>query len=239
MARFVGTTQEFHHFVGPRIRNVIQTATAGPRKQRGDVCEECGQGAKLEAAHIHGRGRRTLIEGVLKHYTDTEGIITCDLDEVEQRILEAHTPIDETFRFLCSGCHTAYDVGTKPSSAETRSRRSAMKPLGSGDSEFAKLHKIEIWSRRPAQVNHRMIRAFLLLEEGGGVELDRFRSYCVEELGITGFNGNYANMKTDAAKSHGKVFYDDGAVVRMWDRARQEVDRFFGDVRPTSTSSAG
>ena len=228
MAHFTGTTQEFHHFIGPRIRNVVQTATAAPRKRRGGICEECGEKAKLEAAHIHGRGRRTLIEGVLKDYQDAEGVVSCDLDEVERRILQAHTPIEETFRFLCNACHTAYDAGTKPTAATTRNRRAARPATESGDGDFTKLRRIELWSRRPEQVNHQMIRAFLLLEVDGTVDLDQFRSYCEDDLGIEKFAGNYAGMKTDAGNAHGKVFHDEGRVVRMWDRAREEVERHFG-----------
>lgn len=229
MARFEGTHQEFHHFIGPRIRNVVQTATAGPRRRRGGVCEECGETAKLEAAHIHGKGRRTLIEGVLADYTDAEGKVSCDLEETERRILEAHMPIEETFRFLCNACHTTYDAGTKPTAAETRGGgRRGTRASSAEDAEFTKLRRIELWSRRPEQVNHQMIRAFLLLEEDGAVDLDLFRSYCEDELGIEKFAGNYAGMKTDAGNAHGRVFHDDGSVVRMWDPARREVEQHFG-----------
>lgn len=227
MSQFLGTVQEFHHFVGPRIRNVVQTATAGTRKRRGGICEECGGQAKLEAAHIHGKGRRGLIEGVLADYTDPEGRVSCDLDEAERRILEAHTPIEETFRFLCNACHTAYDAGTKPTAATTRSRRASKPVAEPEDGDFTKLRRIELWSRRPEQVNHQMIRAFLLLEEDGDVDLDLFRSYCEDELGIEKFAGNYAGMKTDAGNAHGRVFYDDGSVVRMWVPARREVECHF------------
>lgn len=227
MAEFRGTIQEFHHFVGPRIRNVVQTATAEARRRRGGICEECGGQAKLEAAHIHGRGRRTLVETVLLDYTDPSGLVCCDLDEAERRILDAHLPIEETFRFLCGTCHSAYDAGTKPSASITRSRRSPSAASEAGDGDFTKLRRIELWARRPEQVNHQMIRAFLLLEEGGAVDLDVFRSYCEDELGIEKFAGNYAGMKTDAGNAHGKVFYDDGSVVRMWDQARREVELHF------------
>jgi hypothetical protein len=34
-------------------------------------------------------------------------------------------------------------------------------------------------------------------------------------------------MKTDAGNAHGKVFLDDGTTVRIWPRAREEIDRHF------------
>jgi hypothetical protein len=34
---------------------------------------------------------------------------------------------------------------------------------------------------------------------------------------VRDFKGNFASMKTDKGKSHGKVFTDDGYNVRIWD----------------------
>lgn len=62
----------------------------------------------LESAHIHGRGRRYIIESVLKEYMRDE-FVHCDLIVAERKILEAHDPISDTFRFLCKTCHWEYD----------------------------------------------------------------------------------------------------------------------------------
>jgi hypothetical protein len=43
----------------------------------------------------------------------------------------------------------------------------------------------------------------------------------------------FAQMKTDAANSHGKVFYVKGMQVRMWSQARAEVDKYFDRVGAT------
>ena len=83
MAKFEGSYQEFHHFLGPRIRNEINNFTRKYRNQKNGICEECGNEKELHSAHVHGKGRRKIIESVLKPY-NKDGIISCDLEEVER-----------------------------------------------------------------------------------------------------------------------------------------------------------
>lgn len=225
MARFVGTVQDYHHFIGPRIRNVVNQAAAPARKRHNGICEFCGTKAELQSAHVHGRERRQLIEAVLSEFTRPDGYIEIDVDEVERRVVDAHLPIEDTFKFICPPCHREYDAGSKGHGPQRTTARRAR--ADSGDGEFPKLGRIELWASRPSQANHQIIRAFLALEDDGQVFLSVLREYCERELGIAGFDGKYASMKTDAGNSYGKVFFDDGDVVRMWPAVRREVDRHF------------
>ena len=95
------------------------------------------------------------------------------------------------------------------------------------DDQFLKLGRIELWATRPNQLNHQLIRAFLLLEKDGEVLRSRMKQFCEQELGISTFDSTYASLKTDAANAHGKVFRDDGIAISMWPRAREEVNRYF------------
>jgi hypothetical protein len=225
MAKFVGTVQQFHHFIGPKVRNAVNLAARGHRNRLAGICEGCGEKAELQSAHVHGRDRRTLIEAALAEYMDEAGIVTCDLAVVESRIIESHLPIEETFKFLCHSCHVAYDSGTRTRRL-TRGHPTLARTL-TGDDEFRKLGRIETWASRPRQINHQIIRAFLLLEQDGKVELSWLKQYCTQELHMVNFYGNYASMKTDAGNAHGKVFLDDGTTVRIWPRAREEIDCHF------------
>jgi len=112
MAIFEGTIQEFHHLIGPRIRNAINNFTRSHRKRLNGICENCGLEKELHSAHVHGNGRRSIIENVLSDF-DNNGVIKCDIDIAEKRILEAHQPIEKYFKFLCHSCHVEYDSQIK------------------------------------------------------------------------------------------------------------------------------
>ncbi len=109
MAIFEGTIREFHTYLGPRIRNAVNLFARRERLARGGVCEDCGRaGQTLQSAHVHGKGRRTIIEAVLSDYAVEDGV-RCDLAAVEKKILDTHGPVAEAFKFLCDDCHRRYD----------------------------------------------------------------------------------------------------------------------------------
>ncbi len=224
MAKFIGTVQEFHHFIGPKLRNAVNGITRSHRKQQNGICETCESTSELHSAHVHGRERRDIIEAELKHFLNENGIVSCNLGEIESRILVAHLPIEHTFKFLCHACHVRYD---SKSFQPKESPGPHLQPTLI-DGDFPKLSRIELWGRRPQQTNHKIVRSFLLLERNGEVEYSHLRRHCTENLGISGFDGHYASMKTDAGNAHGKVFFNEGSKVKMWDRVRKEVNLHFG-----------
>ena len=110
MVKFIGTIEEYHKFIGPRIRNVIQAMTKRRKKQLNHICQYCKQTKELEAAHIKGKTRKNIIGSILNKYiADKESLIQIDLKEIEDRVIEAHKPIDKYFLFLCAKCHIEYD----------------------------------------------------------------------------------------------------------------------------------
>lgn len=112
MAKFYGTIDEYHKLVGPRIRNVIQARTKKRKKELGSICQHCHKRKELEAAHVRGKSRKSIIGGILEKYlvNKEKRLVEIDLVEVEKEILEAHQPIDRYFKFLCSKCHSKYDA---------------------------------------------------------------------------------------------------------------------------------
>tara|TARA_R110002050_G_scaffold9504_1_gene32950 strand:- start:91893 stop:92561 length:669 start_codon:yes stop_codon:yes gene_type:complete len=222
MAEFKGSVQEFHHFIGPRIRNLINNFTRLHRNQRQGTCEFCGIQAVLQSAHIHGRDRRTIIENVLSAYRVNLENVTCDIKKVENEILSAHEPINETFKFICQPCHTQYDATSIPEmSVENTQAR---------NKEFTKLGRVRLWARRPNQTNHQIISAFLELETNGDVKVDDFRNYCGEQYNITNFDQHFASMKTDNGNSHGKVFFVENGEVKIWQIVRVEIEEYFPHI---------
>ena len=98
MAIFKGTIQEFHHFLGPRIRNAINNFTRKYRNQRDGICENCGEKKELHSAHVHGQERRSIIEKILFPYLH-EGQVRCNIETTEKEILKAHLPIAIALNF--------------------------------------------------------------------------------------------------------------------------------------------
>ena len=109
MATFEGSVQEFHHYIGPRIRNRIQSFARQERNARNGVCEGCGKtGQELHSAHLHGKDRRTIIEAVLSRY-ESNGVVRCDIGIAEFEVVAAHGNVRDAFKFLCNDCHVIYD----------------------------------------------------------------------------------------------------------------------------------
>lgn len=113
MATFVGTREEFIKFIGPLVRNRIQQITKTHKRALKNVCQECKETKELQAAHVKGTDRNSMIKTVLEEYTaeSTENI-SCDIGEALAKIMKAHEPIEKSFRFLCENCHKKYDADT-------------------------------------------------------------------------------------------------------------------------------
>jgi hypothetical protein len=96
---------------------------------------------------------------------------------------------------------------------------------------FPKLYKIELWAKKPAaQFNHKIIKAYLHLEQPGPIFLHNLRDLCVQTGSpyyVQSFDGNYNAMKTDAGNSHGKVFLDNRVTVSIYPRVREEIEKWF------------
>ncbi len=213
MAIFKGTIQEFHHFIGPRIRNAINNLTRKYRQNLKGICEGCGQKKELHSAHIHGRERRTIIEAILKSYTNSE-IIHCNIEEAENKILNAHLPIGSCFKFLCHTCHVTYDsnvIITK------HIKESTVLPNGQNkeSEEIKKVRrKIPRWIKNPHQINSRILVAFLKLKNNNiHVTPTVLREHCSE---INDFEGNYNQMKNFGEKNNAKVFEEINNTIELW-----------------------
>jgi 5-methylcytosine-specific restriction endonuclease McrA len=135
------TIREFHKFIEPKIRNDIQTLTKREKRKFNNICQDCGKQTELEAAHLKGYDRVRIVNEILKKYmiNEKEQIIQVDLDRVTNEILEAHKPINEHFRFLCSECHRKYDKEEEKVANQSKHKRPNTEANTSKKS--AKFHK--------------------------------------------------------------------------------------------------
>ena len=84
------------------------------------------------------------------------------------------------------------------------------------------LRRIPVWAHKPGQINHKIIRAFFLLkDELGTVSVEDLAALCGDaskpDTYVPTFKSNFAQMKVDSPKSHGKVFVENGGTVDIWD----------------------
>lgn len=100
--------------------------------------------------------------------------------------------------------------------------------LSDEDGNYAKANrKIPVWALKPQQNNHRIIKAFFEIEEEQGfVSIDELANRCSNSTDYpdtlsTDFKGNFAQMKTDASNSHGKVFVVNDGIVEVWDEIKE------------------
>jgi hypothetical protein len=226
MAYIECTIQEYHEIIGPRIRNKINSLTRNARKERNGICENCGEIRELESAHIHGKGRRKIIEKVLEnHFIDD--LVKGDLIEFENEILEKHKPIENVFKFLCKPCHNQYDNLT----FIPRIKRSHHKKnTTTVNQDFTKISRIKLWSNRQYQANHKFIQAFIEIAKNRKVTLDQLEKLCTgDNFGIekNKFYGHFASMKSDKGNSHGKVFYENNGYVEIYPEVMVEIKKYF------------
>lgn len=238
MAHIKCTIQEYHHYLGPRIRNAVQGFTKKTRDTKEGVCEHCGNTSILESAHIHGKGRRTIIEEVLQDFT-IDGYIDGDLKEIESRILSAHMPIEEYFMFLCKACHNKYDSTSSEKAVRSTTKRDTssitiQNRAAKEDSDFTKISRIKNWAVKEHQDNHKIIKAYFEILKKGSVTLDQLKSKCSDtfrpDLFVQKFNGNFASMKSDNGNSHGKVFYEENGCVKIYEPVMVEIRRHFKNL---------
>ena len=110
MAEFTGTLKEFTDFIGPITRNLVCNMARKHKKHTTCRHEGCNKRKPLEAAHIKGKERITIIANILSDYQlDNKNLYKVDLKEFKNKFIEAHTPIDEVIIPLCKEHHVLYD----------------------------------------------------------------------------------------------------------------------------------
>lgn len=97
--------------------------------------------------------------------------------------------------------------------------------------------RIPVWALKANQYNHKIIRAFFeSIDIAGEATLPMMERLCSDkdhpELYVPTFRNNYAQMKLDGPKSHGKVFEDDGNRVWMWSEVEETLLQYKSSFYP-------
>ena len=231
MAIFIGTSREYLDFIGPRIRNIVQRITSNDKKKCNNICAHCKQEKiELEAAHIHGKERKKIIETILAKYKK-ENSYLIDIGIVEKEIIQAHYPITENFIFLCRPCHKIYDSQYQESELfdELNNENeinfpvtiTPIKNITQNDLEFLKVqNRLPNWFKKKDQYNSRILYAFLRL-----YDINEIVSYeeLKNEAHFNTFKSNFDQMKNFGEKNHGKIFEQIDSNVYLWDYVKELV----------------
>ncbi|MEM0473396.1 MAG: hypothetical protein QXF88_01590 [Candidatus Aenigmatarchaeota archaeon] len=62
MAELLCSISEFNKYIGPRIRNRIQSLTKKRKKELDYICQLCKKKKEIEAAHKIGKSRKDIIK---------------------------------------------------------------------------------------------------------------------------------------------------------------------------------
>lgn len=111
-------------------------------------------------------------------------------------------------------------------------------PGNTSDTSFfgKALNKISKWANKPSQINYKILRAYLQLNEAFDiVTYEELASRCNDEskhpdVYVPTFTSNFAQMKFDGEKSHGKVFIvEENNTVSIWEYVEDEVMKYKKD----------
>ncbi|MDY0278261.1 MAG: hypothetical protein RBQ97_09285 [Acholeplasma sp.] len=149
-----------------------------------------------------------------------------DLYDIFQIVLKRsnHNEKEVVENFLLS-------YATKQMEQDIRKDITLSRTVTSDDYRGKANHKIPKWAHSPNQYNHKIIKSyFKLLETSGQVTLYNMELLCSDstkpDLYVPTFKANYASMKLDGQKSHGRVFEDDGKYVTIWSEVEQTLMKF-------------
>ena len=118
MAHFTGTFEDFNKFINPITRNLVANMSRKAKKHTTCSNSDCNKRTTLQAAHLSGKERPTIVANIIcemmnKTQIDKYDIVDVDLNLFLQKFIEEHTPLEKAVRILCRECHIKYDKENK------------------------------------------------------------------------------------------------------------------------------
>jgi hypothetical protein len=158
--------------------------------------------------------------------------ISFQIDEdIYEKFLLAMSISKDTEEQAIEMCMRWYIAKTfERASHEYNPKTSSKSPEGINDYYGKAIGRIPTWALKPDQYNHKIIKAYFnAIDIAGSATIDMMERLCSEkehpELYVPTFKNNYSQMKIDGAKSHGKVFEDDGENVWLWSEVKEILQK--------------
>ena len=158
--------------------------------------------------------------------------LTVEEDVYEKFNLAVHMAKEDEVEAL-NTCMKWYIAKTcEKVSQEYKPKATEKSELKSKEDYYAKAtKKIPVWAVRKEQYCHKIIRSFFICQsQCEEVLLDNMEMLCsneeAQDLYVSKFRNNYYQMKFDAVKTYGKVFEDDGKVVRIWSEVEETLMKY-------------
>lgn len=105
------------------------------------------------------------------------------------------------------------------------------------------IYRIPKWAKKHSQINHKIIKAFLKLAQNGAVAYEDLLRECSNpdsDVFVPTFSSNFAQMKFDGDKSHGKVFVvDNSNIVTIWEYVEDTILQYKEDFLGIKSTDAG
>lgn len=105
----VSDRERLFTILNPYIKNRINSLTRKLKKEQ-KYCLFCGYEKQLEAAHKTLSSKREIVYKVIDEFLMNTTQTINDLDDVIEKIIEAHMPLKEHFYFYCKDCHMMMDA---------------------------------------------------------------------------------------------------------------------------------
>ena len=104
---------------------------------------------------------------------------------------------------------------------------------GQPESEASEVNKVKrrlkLWAKRPNQINHQILRAYLHLQSQGKKEITEEDIEPIVQNEAS-FSTNLIQMRTISEKNHGKVFEQIGSRLVIWPPVEAYVREFEQDI---------
>ena len=118
MSHFKGTFEEFYKIINPLTRNLVANMSRKAKKHTTCSNSGCNKRTTLQAAHISGKERPTIVANIIcemlnKVQIDKDDMIDVNLNLFLQKFVEEHTPLEKSIKILCRECHIKYDKENK------------------------------------------------------------------------------------------------------------------------------